>query len=131
MSSLQQNGRHNGHAFILAPCHVSDELEKLHGSEFHSRKIIIEEAKAPPRTLVNELSTSALANDQQGMHKMPPTINDVRSRLPTTPREEQRLIQNISSIFSNAVIPKKKNIAIFLDSIPRGMKMKYLKSQMK
>ena len=26
MSKLQQDGRHNGHAFILVPCHVSDEL---------------------------------------------------------------------------------------------------------
>ena len=53
MSNLQQNGRHNGHVFILAPCHVCDELLKLHGSEFDGRKIIIEEAKAPPRILVN------------------------------------------------------------------------------
>ena len=124
MSNLQQNGRHNGHAFILAPCHVCDELAKLHGSEFHSRKIIIEEAKAPPRTLVNELSTSALANDQQGMHKMPPTINDVRSRLPTAPTAEQSPIQIVNSTYSNAVITKKKNIALFSD-------MKHLNSQVK
>ena len=41
MSNLQQNGKHNGHPFILAPCHVWDELVKLHGLEFHGRKIII------------------------------------------------------------------------------------------
>ena len=45
MSNLQQNGRHNDHVFILAPCHVYNELVKLHGLEFHCRKIIIEEAK--------------------------------------------------------------------------------------
>ena len=45
MSKLQQNGRHNGHAFILPPCNVCNELVKLHGLEFHGRKIIIEEAK--------------------------------------------------------------------------------------
>ena len=60
MSNLQQNGRHNGHAFILAPFHVCDKLVKLHSFEFHGRKIIIEEAKTPPRTLVNKLSTSAV-----------------------------------------------------------------------
>ena len=54
MSNLQQNGRHNGHAFILAPFHVCDKLVKLHSFEFHGHKIIIEEAKAPPRTLVNK-----------------------------------------------------------------------------
>ena len=64
MSKLQENGRHNGHAFILAPCHVCIELVKLHSLEFQGRKIIIEEAKTPPRTLLNELSTSAVANDQ-------------------------------------------------------------------
>ena len=113
MSHLQQNGRHNCHAVILAPCHVCDELVKLHGLEFHGRKIIIEEAKTPPGSVVNELSTSAVANDQQSMQKMSPAINDVRSRLPTAPTEEQRPTQNINSTFSDAVIPKKKNIALF------------------
>ena len=60
---------------------------------------------------------------------MPPNTNDVRSKLPTAPTEEQSLIQNINSTYSNAVIPKKKNIALFSDSIPRGMKMKHLNSQ--
>ena len=73
--------------FILAPCHVCDDLVKLHGLKFHGRKIIIEEAKIPPRTFVNELFTSAVANHQQIMHKMTPTINNVRSRLPTATTE--------------------------------------------
>ena len=131
MSKLQQNGRHNGHAFILAPCHISNELVKLYGLEFHCRKIIIEVAKTPPRTLLIELSTSAVANDQQNTHKISPTINDVRSRLPTASTEEQSPIQNVNSTYSNAVIPKKKNIALFSDSIPRGIKMKHLNSQVK
>ena len=118
MSNLQQNGRHNGHVFILAPCHVYNELVKLHGLEFHCRKIIIEEAKTPPKTLLNELSATVVANDQENMHKLPPTINELRSKSPATPREEQSPIQNINSTYSNAVIPKKKNIALFLDSIP-------------
>ena len=50
MSKLQQNGRHNGHVFIIAACHVCNELVKLHGLEFHGRKIIIEEAKTLSRT---------------------------------------------------------------------------------
>ena len=78
---------------------------------------------------MNELFTSAEANDQQNMQKMPPNTNDVRSKLPTAPTEEQSPIQNINSTYSNAVIPKKKNIALFSDSIPRGMKMKHLNSQ--
>ena len=54
MSKLQQNGRHNGHAFILALCHVCNELVKLNGLEFHGRKLIIEEAITSPKTLLNE-----------------------------------------------------------------------------
>ena len=37
MSKLQQNGRHNDYAFILTPCHVCNEIVKLHGLEFHGR----------------------------------------------------------------------------------------------
>ena len=114
-----------------AHCHVCDELVKLYGFEFHGLKLIMEEVKTPPRTLVNELSASAVANDQQSIHKIPPPINDVRSRLLTTSTEEQRPIQNINSTFSNVVIPKEKNITLFSDSIPRGMKINQLISQMK
>ena len=62
---------------------------------------------------------------------MPPTINDVRSRLPTAPTEEQSPIHNINSTYSNAVLPKKKNIALFSDSIPPGIKMKHPNFQVK
>ena len=84
----------------------------------------------PPSSLLNDLSTSAVANDQQNMHKMPPTINEVRSKN-KEPTEEQSPVQNINRTYSNNVIPKKKNIALFSDSIPRGMKMKHLNSQVK
>ena len=60
---------------------------------------------------------------------MPPTINDVRSRLPTAPTEEKSPIQNINSTYSKAIIPKKKSIALFSDSILRGIKTKHLNSQ--
>ena len=45
---------------------------------------------------------------------MPPTINHVRSGLPTSPKEEQSPVQNVNSTYSNSVIPKeKKNICTF------------------
>ena len=68
MSNLQQNGGHNVRAFILAPCHVCEELVKLHGLEFHGRKIIIKDGKTPHRTIVNKLSTNAVANDQKSKY---------------------------------------------------------------
>ena len=128
MPKLLQIGRHSGHAFILAPCHVCDELVKLHCLEFHGLEIsIIEESKTPPQTLVKKTSTNAVANDQQSIHKMPSRYNDVT----TAPTEEQHPIQNINSTFPNGTIPKKENIAPFLDSVPRGMEMKHLNSQVK
>ena len=45
MSKFQQNERHSGYGFILAPCHICGELVKLHGLGFPSHKIVIEEAK--------------------------------------------------------------------------------------
>ena len=65
MSKLQQNGRHNGHAFISASCHACDDLVKLNGLEFHGSKIIIEEAKTPPWTFLNKLPTNVAANHAQ------------------------------------------------------------------
>ena len=91
---------------------MCNEFAKLHGLEFQGRKIIIEEAKTPPRTLSNELSTSAVANDQQNMHKMPSAINDVRSKSPTAPTEEQSPIQNINSTYSNAGTGQKLKFSI-------------------
>ena len=77
--------------------------------EFHGRKIITEEVKSLPRPLVNKLSTNAVANDQKSMHKMFPTINNIRSRLPTAPNEEDS-IQNINNTFPNTIIPKTKSL---------------------
>ena len=65
------------------------------------------------------------------MHIMPHTISGIRSRLPTAPTETQSPIQNINSTYSNAVISKKKSIALFSDSIPQGIKMKHLNPQVK
>ena len=81
---------------------------------FTATKLLLKKPKTPPRTLLNELSTTVVANIQRNMHKMSPTINDLRSKSPTTPTEEQSPIPNINSTYSNAVIPKKKNIALFL-----------------
>ena len=63
------------------------------------------------------------------MHKMPATIRGVRSRLPTAPIEKQHPSQNINRTFP--ITPKKKTVALFSDSIPRGMNIKHLNSHVK
>ena len=45
MFILQQNGGHNGDAITLAPCHVCDELVKLHGLAFHAVKLLLKKPK--------------------------------------------------------------------------------------
>ena len=160
MSNLQQNIRQNGHAFILVHCHVCDELVKVHGLEFHGRKIIIEEAKTPPRTLITDLFTSAVANDQKVCLKYLPSLTmsdqdyqqhlqknnlqlrtfpvDTRRKFKVNKTSERLMyvqftscVHGVNSTYSDAVIPKKKDIALFSDSIPQGMKMKHLISQVK
>ena len=62
------------------------------------------------------------------MHKIPPNISGVRSRLPTAPTEEQLPTENINNTFPDRIIPNKKK---YLDSIPQDMKIKQLNSQVK
>ena len=82
MSKLKTIESHNCHAFVSAPGHICDELVKLHDLEFYGPKIIIiEEAKTLPRTFFNKLSKNVVANDQQSMHKMSPSYNDVTPHL--------------------------------------------------
>ena len=113
MSKLQQNGRRSSHAFVSLPCHVCDELVKLHGLEFHVRKSIIEEVKTPPRTLVCELSPSAVANNQQSMHKMAPINNDLTSRLPIPTTEEQHPIRTLIIHFLMQLYQRRKTSQFF------------------
>ena len=44
MWKLEQNGRHNGHAFILATCHFCDELVKL-TEDFTAAKLLLKKLK--------------------------------------------------------------------------------------
>ena len=67
------------------------------------------------------------------MHKYKSSyaISDVRSRLLTAPTEEQIPIQSISNTNANVVIPQNKNITLFSDSTPQGMRIKKINFQLK
>ena len=45
ISKLQQNGKLNGNAFILAPCHIFNEFVKLHSLEFNGHKLLLKKLK--------------------------------------------------------------------------------------
>ena len=90
-------------ATVTAPAQVSEELVKLLGLDFHVNP------------LVTEMSKSAL---EQSNHYFQP---------PLQPPSIQRVIHS----YGNAVNTKRKNTALFADSIPEGMKMKDLNSCVK
>ena len=90
-------------ASATAPAHVCEELLKLHGIGFHDNPQVIKMAKSPL---------------EQSNHYF-------QSSLQHPP------IQQVIHSHGNAVNPKQKNIALFVDSTPKGMRMKDLNSRVK
>ena len=83
-------------ATVTTPAHVCDELLKLHGIDFHDNPLVI------------EMSKSAL---EQSNHYFQP---------PLQPPSIQRVIHSYESTLNT----KRKDIALFADSKPKGMRMK-------
>ena len=128
MSKLQQNGR-QWSWICFSTLSSFWWVCKIHGLEFHGFKIFTEEAETPLRTFVNKLLTNAVASDQS-MHKMRPTINDVRSGLPAARTKNNIQFRTLTVHFPMQLYQRKKT-ALFSDRIPRGMKRKQLNSQVK
>ena len=87
-----------GPATVTATAHVCKELLKLNGIVFHDNPLVIEMSKSPL---------------EQSNHYFQP---------PLQPPPIQRVINS----YGNAVNPRRKDIALFADSIPKGMRMKDL-----
>ena len=90
-------------ATVTAPAHVFEELLKLHGIDFHDNPLVIEMSKSPL--------------EQSNHHFQPPL----------QPPPLQRVIHS----YGNTVNTKRKDIALFADSIPKGMRMKDINSCIK
>ena len=90
-------------ATITTPVHVCEELLKLHGIVFHGNSLVIEMSKSPL---------------EQSNHY---------SQTPLQPSPIQRVINS----YENSVKPRRKDIALFADSIPKGMRIKDLYSRVK
>ena len=87
-------------ATVTAPSHVCEELLKLHGIDFHDNPLVIEMSKSPL--------------EQSNHYSQPPL--------------QPPLIQRVIHSYGN-VNTKRKDIALFADSIPKGMRMKDLNSR--
>ena len=90
-------------ATVTAPAHVCEELLKLHCIDFHDNPLVTEMSKFPI---------------EQSNHYFQPPLQ--------TP-----LVQRVIHSYGNAVNPKRKDIALFADSIPKDMRMNDLNSRVK
>ena len=88
---------------MTAPTDVCEELLKLYETDFHDNPLVTEMSKSPL---------------EQSNHYFQP---------PLQPPPIQRVINS----YGNAVNPRRKDIALFADSIPKGMRMKDLNSRVK
>ena len=94
---------------------MSDELLKLHGLGFKGKMLVIEKAKTPPKAKnINGVNQNICPQTQT-------------SQLDSDP--ESRPLQRIKNSYRNTVINKKGDIALFSDSIPRGMNIKEINRQ--
>ena len=103
MDHFSDVGQPSAFATVTAPAHVCEELLKLHGIDFHDNPLVIKTSKSPL--------------EQPNHYSQPPL----------RPPQIQRVLHS----YGNAVNAKRKDIALFADSIPKGIKMKDLNSRVK
>ena len=98
---------------------MSDELLKLHGRGFKGKMLVIEEAKTLPKAKNFNGVNQNICPQTQISQLDPDTENTLASQP----------LKRINNSDRNTAIHKKGDIAIFSDSILRGMDMKELKRQ--
>ena len=98
---------------------MSDELLKLHGLGFKEKMLVTEKAKTPPKAKNIDRVNQNIYSQTQTSQLDPDLENTLASRT----------LQRIKSSYRNTVIHKKGDIALFSDSIPRGMNIKEINRQ--
>ena len=93
-------------AFIRAPAHITDELIKLDGITYHDNKLRVEDATSTSKRTNNNTSNES--------RRLSIVLNDY----PEYQHPYRRKFSASESKFS-----KRKQIVIFGDSIPRGIKL--------
>ena len=122
---LHSSGRCKRYVSVELPVHVFNEIIKPNGADFHGNKLIVEEAKTPPRTFQ---SSNTIIKSSNLLEPLPNILHQEPVN-PATSNADKPPIQNVESSCSDAIIPNKKiSIFLFVDSTPRGMKMKDIDS---
>ena len=110
LNSSEVNDIKKSYAYLTAPTHVCNEIIKFNGLELEGKHMIIETAKKSiPKHQRARISNQTAPPKQ--IHT---------NQLHTGPAQSQY------GSYKDAVFPSSKNVALFCDSIPIGMRMKEL-----
>ena len=103
-----KTGKFKGFAFIRAPAHITDELIKLDGIAYHDNELRVEDATSTRKRTSNNISYKSRR----------PSV--VVNNYPENQHSYGRKFSASESKFSK----RKKQIVIFSDSIPRGIRLR-------
>ena len=104
----KKTGRFKGFAFIRAPAHITDELIKLDGIAYHDNELRVEDATSTRKRTSNNISYKSRR----------PSV--VVNNYPENQHSYGRKFSASESKFSK----RKKQIVIFSDCIPRGIRLR-------
>ena len=104
----KKTGKFKGFAFIRAPAHITDELIKLDGIAYHDNELRVEDATSTRKRTSNNISYKSRR----------PSV--VVNNYPENQHSYGRKFSASESKFSK----RKKQIVIFNDSIPRGIRLR-------
>ena len=103
-----KTGKFKGFAFIRAPAHITDELIKLDGIAYHDNELRVEDATSTRKRTSNNISYKSRR----------PSV--VVNNYPENQHSYGRKFSASESKFSK----RKKQIVIFSDCIPRGIRLR-------
>ena len=103
-----KTGKSKGFAFIRAPAHITDELIKLDGIAYRDNELRVEDAASTRKRTSNNISSKS---------RRP---SEVVNNDPENQHSYERKFSAPESKFSK----RKKQIVVFSDSIPRGIRLR-------
>ena len=103
-----KTGKFKGFAFIRGPAHITDELIKLDGIEYHDNELRVEDATSTRKRTSNNISNKS---------RRPSVVVNNHP-------ENQHTYGRKSSASESKFSKRKKQIVIFSDSIPRGIRLR-------
>ena len=131
-----KTGKNEGFGFAVMPEHVQKELIKLHGIEFHSRIIIIEEATSTRIKRPDEQNKGLLRNRLTEPHRKRSTTEVVNDSAENIDFKRENTVPGNKSYADVAMSRNTKNgitkeVIFWGDSIFRGIRVRDFYQQVK